>query len=229
LSALKHGAADLFWSRAAFFTNRGPRSDRALFVDQSPVGRSLPRAYHAPPYYSEPMSSWVGTREIFERVGPMTPASSTLLMPIQDYCTRLWRSGCTLACGDRITVLKNRMGASPVAGVTSYGLSTRFAEDWVHQITQDDVSDLMSTLSDDLWLAKALGMARDFEPAPPPGLSPPEVLAASGVDLVTMAANARGGHSSLLGEALARRTGERIQHQPSLADMIAFAKAQLAP
>jgi hypothetical protein len=44
-----------------------------------------------------------------------------------------------------------------------------------------------------------------------------------------MALNARGGHSTLLRETLAQRTGEQIQRQPALADMIAFARAQLAP
>lgn len=230
LTALEHDAADLYWSRAAFFINRGPRVDRAIFVKQSPTGRSLRRAYHASPYYSEPMSSWIGTREIFERVGPMTAASGTLMMPIQDYCTRLWRSGCRLACGDRVTVLKNRMTASGVPGTVDYALSTRFADDWVRQITRGDVSDLMSTVSDDLFLARALGTDRDGRAELPPVHSPPEVLATTGVDLMAMTLSARGGHPTLLRETLAQRTGEQqIQRQPALADMVAFARAQLAP
>lgn len=227
--ALRENEADLYWSRAAFFTNRGPRVDRAIFTEESPASRSLSVAVHAPPHYSEPMSSWVVRRETLERVGAMTAASRTHLMPIQDYCIRLWRAGTRLYAGRRITVLKDRVvPPAPERGTKIYGLSADFAESWVDQVERGDTSHLLASMADDLWLSRALGLARAFEPTQTSGNTPAEILAASGLDLMALRADAAAGESKLLSQTLARRTGEHLDRQPELAEMIAFAKARVS-
>lgn len=229
LRALRENEADLYWSRAAFFTNRGPRVDRAIFTEEAPASRSLSVAFHAPRHYSEPMSSWVVERKTLERVGPMIAASRTHLMPIQDYCIRLWRAGTRLCTGGPITVLKDRMAPpAPGRGTRIYDLSAEFAESWVQQIERGDTSHLMASVADDLWLSRALGLARAFEPKQTTGNAPAEILAASGLNLTSLRADAAADESNLLHSTLVRRTGEHIERQPELAKMIAFAKARVS-
>ncbi|GIX12690.1 MAG: hypothetical protein KatS3mg118_0649 [Paracoccaceae bacterium] len=224
LDALSRGG-DLYWARAAFFTNRGARDDRAIFIEASPPARSLAGALDGPRHYAEPLSAWIARAEALARLGPMRLAGQSGLVPLIDYCARAWRAGLRLVCGTEITVLKDRM----VAAGHAYSGDAPFAEEWVAMMRGGRSAELKAMIADDLWLAAALGMARPFDP-PPTGSGMARHAAierASGIPIADMTAAARGEGPSLIGEVLMRRTGERLTEQPDLGAMIAAARAQL--
>lgn len=226
LKALSEAGTDWFWSRAAFFTNRGAWSRNILFSEASPTGRRLEDLYDAPFFVAEPMSSWVARRDALTRLGPMKLASETRQAPIVEYCHRAYLMGITLTTGDDISVLKDRVWQKP----PSYGNFADYAEPMVVQIETARTAELRQTIERDLELSHALGLNRPTNAKiQPVGQSQTaQIDALTGLDLLEMEGIARARFPvSLLSTYLMNRTGEAIAHQPSLTDMISFARGQM--
>jgi hypothetical protein len=231
--ALAATGADIFWARPAFFTNRGARSDAAIFSQQHPAVRSLETACNGPFYYSEPMSSWVMQSRIVKQVGTMRLASECIAYPIVDYVFRLWTKGCTLISGPDISVLADRVSGLAVDRADArpvYSLSVGYAERWVRLIENGGVNELLSEINDDIWLSRQLGLSNidDFTKYDGPS-SRTSVYRKSGIDILTASASAarvEGSTNRLLDTKLAERTGNILKMQPSLEHAIATARQQ---
>jgi GT2 family glycosyltransferase len=222
VAALDASGADLFWSRATFFSNRGAWDDRAFFVEVSPRDRQLQDAYTHPHFFAEPMSAWVVRKEALDRLGPMRLASQTAQFPITDYCQRACHLGLRLHTGEDITVLKDRFWAAP----PSYHHKGDYAEAWVRHIESGTVSELLDGIEQDLWLSRALGMDRAFTPPAAPGgrAHPALIELETGLNLAELQSAARSRLPNLLTQTLQNRTGTTLQVQPQLDQMIAFAR-----
>jgi len=167
VAALEASGADMHWSRAAFFTNRGAWADRAFFFRKSPKGRRLEDFYTKPFLLAEPLSSWAMRRDAFERLGPMPLASESGDLPILRYVLHASQLGVRLDCGDDVTLLKERMHGDGLL----YSLSFEFVETWTAAIEDQDLSEIMGQIENDIWLSDALGLMDRIEPpihtAPP--------------------------------------------------------------
>lgn len=225
VAGLASSGADLFWSRAAFFSNRGASDHRAFFVETSPSIFKLEDIYTHPWYNAEPLSKWVITKDALNRLGAMRLAGEIALLPISDFCQRAFRIGLKLATGQEITVLKDRFWAPP----PSYDNLATYAEQWVRQIEAGQTSELTETIAEETWLAEALGMNRAFIPnIRPAGQDHPAVIdRETGLDLVALQAAARERSTVLLEQLLEERTGKTLRTQPRLEEMIAFAKGAM--
>lgn len=225
VESLEASGADMYWSRAAYFTNRGAWDDRVFFSDVTPPGRRLEDLYHKTCATAEPLSAWVARRDALNRLGPMTLASQTALMPIVDYCLRAARLGLHLNAGPKLTVLKDQMWHAPPL----YHNTADYAEDWVRLIEAGETDGLVQQIEQDLWLSTALGLNLIFFDMSA-GDSPirhARLDRESGLNLTEMQAGARGGESDVLGLLLSSRTGDNIRHQPHLEDMVAYARGVL--
>lgn len=222
LRTLCDTGADMFWARAAFFTNRGGWDERILFAEMSPTGRSFGDMFDAPFYLAEPMSAWVARTDALRTLGPMTPASRCAVAPIVDYCLRAAHAGLTLRDGDRVAVLKDRVAAPPPL----YQSRRPFAEALVRAIERGETPAILDQIDSDLRLSRALGLGRSFAPpAPISGeMHRAQVFARTGYDLARAEAQARRSEPQLLTRTLKNRTGETIDRQPELAALIDHAR-----
>ncbi|SNT41309.1 glycosyltransferase family 2 protein [Tropicimonas sediminicola] len=219
---LERSEADIYWSRAAFFTNRGAWEDRVFFCDVSPCGRRFEDMYDCNYRLAEPMSAWVAPRSTLNRLGPMKLASQTAQMPIVEYCQRAFRTGMRLEAGTEITVLKDRVWHPP----PGYGNQAHYAETWVRQIESGDTDRLRQTIDDELWLADALGMTRIGLPAMRSFRqgAKAHIDRHCGLNLTEIGAAARTRSPLLLNRVLRNRTGATVRQQPPLEDMVTYAR-----
>ena len=229
---LEEEKADIYWSRAAFFKNRGPRGDLPIFVESSPTNRTLAKVYDKPFYYAEPISTWAMYTASSRKLGLMSLSSKTPLRPLKDYTIRAWQLGFTLSIGEDITVLKDNMGQVILPNETklnSYDLDNDYTEKLVQLIEEGATSVLQERISVDLWLAEHLGLARSFElDNPQEQESPSNIFLKTGLDLLRLKASAESrGFMGFLGKALEKRTGEILTTQPDINNMIRFARKQL--
>ena len=222
LDALNQSRANLYWSRAAFFANRGAWSDRTFFTEVSPTERRLNDIYYKEFFYAEPLSTWVIRKDALDRLGPMKPASQTPLFPLTDYTMRAARLGLQLQAGAEITVLKDRM----LLPQPAYANPGTYAEKWARLFETGDAERVRAEIERDIWLASALGLNRSFD-APPVGNCPANhatIEQQTGLNLAQLNALARGEKAALLTDILHHRTGDTLTDQPDLSEMIRFAR-----
>jgi hypothetical protein len=225
LRTLETAGSDMYWSRAAFFTNRGAWGDRIFFDEVSPKGRRLEDMYDGPFFLAEPMSSWVVLRQAVDTLGPMKLANETWQLPVVEYCQRASKKGLSLATKDEITVLKDRVWNAP----PRYDSTAEYAETMVAQIESRNTTELERQIDQDIWLSFALGLNR-------PTSSKKYLTGQShmakidrlaGLNLADINASSKdNGSSRLLSTILKHRTGEAIDRQPNLSDMITFARGE---
>lgn len=226
--ALDESGSDMYWSRAAFFTNRGASLHAAFFLDVSPASRQLEDLYDFGAPIAEPMSAWVLTRHAMERLGPMKRASDSWVgAPIVDYTQRASRLGLSLCNGNEITVLKDAFNYPP----PTYQNSADFAESWIEEIESGDVSSLKDVIYQDLFLSRQLGHSRQkftaFDAAQ--RSTSAEIDRQVGLNLVEVRGRAKGRSDgpNLIRGVAARRTGEAVENQPDMSSMIAYAMQTL--
>jgi hypothetical protein len=226
LRTLETAGSDMYWSRAAFFVNRGGWHDRVFFEDVSPTGRRLEDMYDCPLFLAEPMSSWVARRQALNALGPMKLANETSQMPIIEFCQRASKHSLRLEASDEITVLKDRVWNAPPL----YDNTAEYAETMVAQIETGNTERLLRQIDQDTWLSCALG---SYRPTTSKDYGSghshmAEIDRLVGVNLTELKASSKQNKSSkLLGVMLTRRTGEAIEQQPDLNDMITFARGEL--
>lgn len=223
LDALDNSDADLCWTRAAFFSNRGAWDDRAQFEACSAKGRRLEDLYVQPFVVAEPISAWVFRRAALERLGPMRRATDLPLFPIVDYCQRAHRLGLRLVTPDDITVLKDRVWTPG----RLYDNPADYAEDWVRQIESGDITGLRRQIEQDLWLSDHLGLSQSPMGGHQSDRPLGRIDAQTGLNLTHLQAAAHRPSTALLDGLLTARTGDRIAAQPNLTQMIAAAREQL--
>lgn len=234
-SAIRHLEAqktDLYWSRAAFFRNRGPRSDLPMFVESSPLNRQLSETYDTPFYFTEPMSTWVAYTASLKSLGVMSLSSETPFTPLQDYAIRAWKLGLQLSTGREITVLKDGMSHVRLPHehkAASYSLENGYAEKLVRMIEQGTTAILHKRIESDLWLSEHLQLARSFSPVQPETSSlPSEVYMNTDLDLMRLKAGAESkGFMGKIGKLLEHRTGEKLTQQPDIGSMVGVAREKL--
>lgn len=224
-SELESSRADLFWSRAAFFTNRGAWDERVFFDEVSPSGRRLEDMYDGPFFLAEPMSAWVARRRSLDRLGPMMLSSQTAQVPVVEYCQRACRAGLQLKAGDDITVLKDRVWHEP----PGYRNKAEYAERWVRQIESGQTDDLRQTVEDDLWLSRALGMNRAIRHETwSYGQAPASLIhRETGSNLAEIREAARALSPLLLNNVGLNRTGSSVHRQPRIDDMVHYARGAI--
>lgn len=232
VSQLEDDQTDIYWSRAAFFKNRGPRVDSPLFAAASPMNRTLAEAYDAPFFYSEPISSWVCYTSSLRKLGVMSLSSETSITPLQDYTIRAWKQGFQLSSGSCITILKDNM--IPVRlphepKKNSYEVNNSQHIELVHLLNKDDKSVLYKKIETDIWLSEHLGLTKSFGSTKPREQElGTDLFSHTGIDLLHSKASAADkGFMGILGNILEVRTGERLTSQPDLNAMIEFARTQL--
>lgn len=223
LADLDATGADLYWSRAASFTNRGAWTHRILFDEVSNKGRRLEDTFGELPLLSEPMSSWVAKTDALATLGHMKLATETVLVPIVEYCQRASRMNITLHASDAITVLKDRIWTPP----PTYANTGEFAETMVAEIEAGQTENIMAMIEQDLWLTFAL----EIDEQKPPSVSRlghssrAHIASAAGMNLSEMERASRRTSAPLLVKALKQRTGEVVTKQPKISEMIAYAKS----
>lgn len=233
ISDLDSSKCDMYWSRAAFFKNRGPREDSPFFVELSPKNRHLTEAYDAPFYYSEPMSTWVFKREVVEKVGGMALSSETSIPPIQDFVIRLLEKGIRLYSSEEISVLKDNCSQVVLPSESKrnqYDLESTYKKGLLSMIKNQDVALLHSKIENDLWLARQLKLNRQFHKPFKQGVSDKSsIFNDTGIDLLrTKSRASQTNFMGLLGKALQFRTNEQLNEQPDIESMLAYCKEKLS-
>lgn len=202
---------ELYWARAAFFKERGPRDDAVLFCEASPEFRSLDEALDAPHSYSEPMSSWAATRSLLQRAGRMPLSGETAILPIEAYVRQLWSLDPVFEAGRGIAVLKDRVKLPPPI----YDHPGEFAEPLLQAIERGQSVSLLERIEDDLTLASEIGVARSLAPVRRERVvSSALVRRTAGLELDRIQRTARGRRWSLTGDLAMRRTGRSVGIQP---------------
>ncbi|MGF1462189.1 MAG: glycosyltransferase family 2 protein [Maricaulaceae bacterium] len=232
LRALETTDADMVWTRAAAFQNRGPRTDRAFFTTVSPLNRTLADAYCGTSRYLEPTSTWVARRSLLNRVGPFRLSNAATLRPLRDYVKRLLDAGCVLHADPVVTVLNDWMTVLAAKNETAppiYALSGEFAETWLQQIEAGDVTGLLEDIEQDVWLATHLGMALDLSAELfPMSRHWGDAYETTGLDAVELAFIASGRKAGRPLEELTRRlSGDAVFQPPDLDAVIAAVRARL--
>lgn len=225
VACLEVSGADICWTRAAFFNNRGAWDDRVAFDAVSPNGRALSDIYHRKFVVAEPLSSWVVRTDALHRLGPMALASETAMMPIVEYTMRAHRMGLVLEACEAVTVLKDRVWHPPPA----YSATADYAEAWVQAIEAGQVDVIRQQIDTDLWLMQQLNGPEDLAaPFVHDGPTPRGTLdAAAGLNLTEMQRHARGHAAPMLSKLLGLRTGQTMTRQPRLDAMIVYARQAL--
>lgn len=225
MSELESSGADLYWSRAAFFSNRGAWDERVFFDDVSPCGRRLEDMYDGAFFLAEPMSAWVARRRSLDRLGPMKLSSETAQMPVVEYCQRACRAGMQLKAGDHITVLKDRVWHEP----PGYRNKAEYAEPWVRQIESGQTDDLRQVVEEDLWLSDAIGMNRAIrhETWSYGQAATARIHSETGANLAEIREAARMRSPLLLNTVGQYRTGASVQRQPRVEDMVSYARGAI--
>ncbi|SLN56122.1 UDP-Glc:alpha-D-GlcNAc-diphosphoundecaprenol beta-1,3-glucosyltransferase WfaP [Pseudoruegeria aquimaris] len=225
LDGLKGGEAPFYWSRAAFFTNRGAAPERTFFLELSPPGRTFADLHTHKFFVAEPLSSWAARRSALEALGPWKLASQTGLTPIAEFAMRAARHGYEVANGAEITVLKDNMHVPPPI----YADPADYAERWVRMIEAGQGDAIRAEIREDIWLSEALELHR--RPAIERGdgarVDPLRADRQTGINLRDLEERARGRAPALLNRTLENRTGKALARQPDLAEMIRFAKGAL--
>jgi len=128
LKRLKRADASFYCAGAAITgltKNRATQKEEAKFILTSQKNRTFETMFFSHPDYLEPASAWVFTKEVFDKVGPWTPAATLYRTPLEDWLLRLWRSGLRHILSDDITVikcnvLKHRNAANPKIKTSLY-------------------------------------------------------------------------------------------------------------
>lgn len=225
--------ADLYWSRAAFFGNRGPRADAAIFTEAHPENRTLEGACNGPRHYAEPMSSWAMRASLAREIGPMRLSSQIATVPINDYVFRLWQRKPRFVSGGEISVLKDKMHLPQLGArnaLPHYTLPPTYAEVWLEKIESRRSDLLLEDIEEDIWLAGHLGLSRQWKASDPNTRLPrTDFYLQTGIDpqeASLLAAGSPEEPGMVLSKALHNRTGESITVQPSLDEVITAVKAQ---
>ena len=233
ISDLDSTKCDMYWSRAAFFKNRGPREDSPLFVELSPKKRCLSEVYDAPFYYSEPMSTWVLRKALVGKLGGMRLSSETAIPPIQDFVIRAFEKGGRLFSSDEVTVLKDNISQVVLPSESKrnqYDLESTYKKELLSLIKNQDVAFLHSKIENDLWLARQLKLNRQFHKPVKQGISDKSrIFNDAGIDLLRIKSRASEvNFMGLLGKALQFRTNERLNEQPDIESMLSYCKEKLS-
>jgi GT2 family glycosyltransferase len=244
-SLLQDPSIDFCATSTAFTWESSSRPDGSLvplFADRTPERRQLPDAYWASRVLFEPVSSWVITRDLAQRVGPWRRAVDTYRLPLVDWVLRAWRAGARFRHDSTVTVLKvnhhYRGGAArlyeadPNAQRTLLRLlSTQSPDEFRQDIVAPDLLDPVGPRGRgvrDVWQAfgpSPAGLARTAR------LRDPESAAAflqTGHDAWDeIAAEMGGTRGDLVTGLLTRRTGESLEPRMPFNDLVASARAQL--
>jgi glycosyltransferase involved in cell wall biosynthesis len=226
LGALAQTGAAMFWGQAAFFSYWGRPRDGVGFDGISPSDRTFADLYTRPNYLAEPMSAWVARRSELVRLGPFRQASDSGVYSIVEFCHRAARAGTSLICGDRISVLKDRV----IWAGRDYDNPADYAEAWIGLIEAGQSDALRDRIDRDLWLFGRLGLCREGLEPPQPEDGPrlARIDRETGINLTELVQQATGKAGQLIVGTLRFRTGEELTTQPDLDRMIAHARASLA-
>lgn len=106
--ALQRQGADIFVGRTAYAPGMATVDGhlRPHFNEVSPLGRQLIHAFHSASFLFEPVSSWVFTRDLAQRVGDWKPSINQYRSCLEEWILRAARHEANLALDDRVTVLK---------------------------------------------------------------------------------------------------------------------------
>lgn len=226
--------ADLYWARAAFFDNRGPRADAAIFTEAHPKERSLEEACDSPRWYIEPMSGWVMRTTLAQEIGPMGLSSKLATVPIDDYVFRLWQAAPRFTSGSEIALLKEKMNMRKIGGKgvePHYAIAPLYAESWLDKMEAGSTDLLLEEIEEDIWLAAHLGLSRTWACADGTGgLSRTRFYEKTGIDAVDASLLAAGSSDEpgfVISQSLRNRTGETLASQPPLEQAINAARTQL--
>ena len=153
----------------------------------------------------------------------MRLASEIAVPPMQDWAMRAARLDLAVDFAPEMTVIKpGRAGA--------YASDESYAGKAAARILAGQCDRLRQEIAADLWLSSQIGAAREgMEPAPDLGPRGDGLALhrLSGLDAPGLDAIARGHAGSLVRDALARRTGERILVQPAMEAAIHHARQYL--
>jgi len=220
IDALSGQDEELYISKAAFYKSRGRNSSTPLFLETHPDDRHISQSYTAANHLFEPMSSWIGTREMFQRIGPMTLSSHIDVFPLQDYVRRMAISEVPVCFGSAITVLK-------LQRVSGYDASEAHFFYLADLIRENRASKIYDMIEENLHLAHLLGAARKHM-APSgkeghPG-DPLSLHRDCAIDIRSTELSARQAPDTHLRRSLMQRVGETIETQPDLQEAIRHAR-----
>lgn len=155
ITQLENEKTDIYWSRTAFYENRGPRTDTTLFTRVSPMNRTLAGAYDNALSYSEPISSWVCKADSLKKLGVMSLSSEVSITPLQDYAARAWQQNFQLSNNSCVTVVKDLIRPVNLPNESKryyyYDLDDSDKEELVQAIERDQTSVLLKKIEADLW------------------------------------------------------------------------------
>lgn len=233
LTSLQAHQADFYAGRAVFAKVSETDTLQLEFPEVSPSNRELNGVFqHKLPYF-EPASSWILSRAACDAVGPWQWSNNLYRTPLQDWVLRAWRCGLRFADGNRVSVIKLRLmrgyGEHPEAlSALDQDLSTD--EDGVRRRIQESI-DARGGRSDGSFFAYRYSGDGRIEDTARLMLdaAAAERFVRTGFDAFDEVCARHGiDRGTVLREALARRTGERLSVRPDLQRLIADANKQLS-
>lgn len=99
--------ADFFFGRAAWIWSAPAHADGPLPIETiAPIAQGFPQVFTQGFSCVEPVSAWVITRALAEKVGPWRASSELYRPSIQDWVLRAYRAGARVTPGMEVTCMK---------------------------------------------------------------------------------------------------------------------------
>lgn len=107
LDQLAQTGADFFFGRSAWIWDAPADAQAPLVIETvSPLAQDFHRVFTLGFHCIEPVSAWVITRTLAQRVGPWRTSSELFRAPIQDWFLRAYRAQARVLPGHQVTCLK---------------------------------------------------------------------------------------------------------------------------
>lgn len=118
---LAQSGANFFFGRSAWVWEAPTSAQAPLAIDTvSPLIKDFRQVFTSDFHGIEPVSAWVLTRELAEKVGPWHPSSALFRTSIQDWFLRACRAQARVSPGHQVTCLKFENQWSADAPIRKY-------------------------------------------------------------------------------------------------------------
>lgn len=132
---LDHTGADFFLGRSAWIWEAPASAGAPLAIETiSPLQQSFHQVFVSGFHGVEPVSAWVVTRALADKVGPWRRAADLFRTPIQDWVLRAYRAGARVTPGMAVSCLKFENQWSPQAATQAYDTPAHLQETALRQM-----------------------------------------------------------------------------------------------
>lgn len=180
--------ADFFFGRSAWIWSAPTSADEPLTIETiAPLAQGFPEVFTLGFSCVEPVSAWVISRTLAEKVGPWRASSELYRPSIQDWVLRAYRAGARVTPGTEVTCMKFENQWSTDAPERKYDTPAA-AQEAALKVMRSPVSleDLHRTLQQLTRRPEAIGRRMRLDVAP---LEHPEIAKLTKLLITSHAAN----------------------------------------